>query len=382
MLARLKFEISGLVRTILNQVNPGLFESSETTFLDPAMGGGQFIFETIQRLKDQGHSNANIKSRVFGYESNILYVNYIKELYFRLFKEEIPATLSVGGLDELESLKMRFDLVMGNPPYQSAEDNSKRKKFWVLFAVKSLDLLKDSGILAFITPNAWKNPTKYYSDLFEKIRGSLIAVKNCNDSFPGIGEDIGYWIYSNDQDDILIDLGSEPIHRTIYKKMQKPKGEKWHYRDFDAAKVTKKYTLSENRTEEFSVPVYWSASQELYARPSEVKYFGWKVIVNNSGYYPRSIDDKKYCQVNITHATGMNGYGIKVNSEQEGYNVLSWVTSKLYRVIINKMKTGGFNGPFIELKYLGTNKNWTDEELYAHFGLTEEEIEYIESQVK
>ena len=276
---------------------------------------------------------------------------------------------------------MKFDFILSNPPYQSASDDSKRKKFWVLLAVKSLDLLKDGGTSAFITPNAWKNPSKYYSDLSEKIRVSLIAVNDCNDSFPGIGEDIGYWVYSNNHT-TTIDLGSEPIHRTIYKKMQKPKGEKWHYRDFDAAKVTKKYTLSEIQTEEFSVPVYWSASQELFARPSEVKYFGWKVIVNNSGYYPRSIDDKKYGQVNYTHATGMNGYGIKVNSEQEGYNVLSWVTSKLYRVIVNNMKTGGFNGPFIEMQYLGKDKIWTDQELYAHFELTEEEIEYIESHVK
>ena len=46
------------------------------------------------------------------------------------------------------------------------------------------------------------------------------------------------------------------------------------------------------------------------------------------------------------------------------------------------MKTGGFNGPFIEMQNLGKEKIWTDQELYAHFNLTEEEINYIESQVK
>ena len=34
------------------------------------------------------------------------------------------------------------------------------------------------------------------------------------------------------------------------------------------------------------------------------------------------------------------------------------------------------------LPKLDLTRTWTDQELYAHFGLTDEEIRYIEEQVK
>ena len=34
------------------------------------------------------------------------------------------------------------------------------------------------------------------------------------------------------------------------------------------------------------------------------------------------------------------------------------------------------------IPYIEMDKIWTDEELYAHFGLTQEEIDYIEANVK
>ena len=148
MLARLKFEISGLVKEMLDQVDQSVFQSSDSTFLDPAMGGGQFIFETIKRLKEQGHSYDSIKTRVFGFESNIVYVNYVKERYLREFGEEIPATLRVGGLEELESLKMRFDLVMGNPPYKNGNETGGASSLWRKFVKRGWILVKDCGFLS------------------------------------------------------------------------------------------------------------------------------------------------------------------------------------------------------------------------------------------
>jgi site-specific DNA-methyltransferase (adenine-specific) len=79
---------------------------------------------------------------------------------------------------------------------------------------------------------------------------------------------------------------------------------------------------------------------------------------------------------------GLGAWGIKVRSEQEGENVLTWVRSKLYRVVVQQMKTGGFNNPFIELENLGAARAWTDEDLYKHFGLFQEEIDYIENNTK
>ena len=45
MLGRLKFEIKPLVNEILDNLPHEIWQSSTTTFLDPAMGGGQFLVE-------------------------------------------------------------------------------------------------------------------------------------------------------------------------------------------------------------------------------------------------------------------------------------------------------------------------------------------------
>jgi len=360
---------------MLDGVDQSIFSSATSTFLDPAMGGGQFLFQIISRLKANGHSNDNIKSRVFGYEGNPLYVSYVAQRYLMEFGEEIPATLRLGGLDIIGKISMKFNLVLGNPPYQNSGEH-RRKKTWISFVIKSHLLLKPNGAMAFITPNAWKNNSGDFQKIKTLIGSDLTATKDCNDSFPGIGENIGYWIYSKDPSvpKIKIEFEDSIIER-IFNKVKKT-GDKWYYMD-----VPFNYEFSRERTDELSYPVYESASQRVFVRPDIIKYKGWKVIVNKSGYYPKSIDDKKYCTVTNSYGVGTNAFGIKVDSEQEGYNVLSWVTSKLYRCVVAGKKTSGFNQPFIKLTHLGVDKMWTDLELYSHFNLTQEEIDYIEDRV-
>ncbi len=66
MLSRLKFAIAPLVKEILDNLPDSIWTSSSTTFLDPAMGGGQFLVEIERRLRVAGHSDENIANRVFG----------------------------------------------------------------------------------------------------------------------------------------------------------------------------------------------------------------------------------------------------------------------------------------------------------------------------
>ena len=67
-----------LVQEAISQLPAYLFESENTTFLDPAMGGGDYLYEIKQRLLDVGHSKENIASRIHGIEDNIIFVNRAK----------------------------------------------------------------------------------------------------------------------------------------------------------------------------------------------------------------------------------------------------------------------------------------------------------------
>ena len=269
---------------------------------------------------------------------------------------------------------MEFDVVVGNPPYQ-ASNGSKRKKLWVEFAKKAFDL---APIVAMVTPNAWKKETIYFKEIATKIKKKA-AYHNpdVSEYFPQVGEDIGAWVI-DDAVRVPIHI-EEDIATTIFKKMKR-KGGKWHYRDIAGGEqgFIDRGMLSETKTAEFDYPLYWTAAQEYkWTKPEFVRQ-GWKVIVNNSGGYHDFSDPDRYSVLNNDVAVGLGAWGIAVETEEQGKNVLSWVRSKLYTVIVMKSKSGGFNNVFVEMEHLGVDHAWTDEELYAHFNLTPEEIEYIE----
>ena len=65
-------------------------------------------------------------------------------------------------------------------------------------------------------------------------------------------------------------------------------------------------------------------------------------------------------------------------------NIISYISTKFFRYLVSiKKKTQ--NGPrgvyqFVPLQDF--SKPWTDEELYAKYNLTQEEIDFIESMIK
>jgi hypothetical protein len=293
-------------------------------------------------------------------------------------KRKYPSITVVKGDFIIKEFNMKFDVVVGNPPFQSTEDGSKRKKMWVQFAKKAMEL---ADVVAFVTPSAWqKENSKYFKDIAEQIEQNLVVYKDANAHFI-VGEDIGYWIVDKNSSNIVSVINNNPCF-PIYNKMLKVnKDDKWHYRDFQqphALENKKKLLFPATPTNDFNVPIYWTAKQVRYCRQKDVKYTGWKVIVNNSGHIYDATNLDKYSKVDNSMTVGLGAWGIKVENEEEGNNVLTWVRSKLYRVVVTKIKTGGFNNPFIELKSLGVKKAWTDEEIYKYFNLTDDEIKYIE----
>ena len=75
MLGRLKFDLDKLVEEILNQLPPDVW-CNDTTFIDPAIGGGQFVRQIEQRLIQSGIGICKLSSRVSGFETNNMRINY------------------------------------------------------------------------------------------------------------------------------------------------------------------------------------------------------------------------------------------------------------------------------------------------------------------
>ena len=146
-----------LVNDILDKIPVKVWKNPAATFCDLSMGKGTFLLEIFNRLVYiYGYSEDDAKSRIFGYEIRLKYVNYLKRRGF----------VNVSHKDSLkEKFNMRFDVVLGNPPYQKKVGPKKTEAIWPKFVEKSFEICKEGGYVSLIHPSGWRNVKGNYKDI-------------------------------------------------------------------------------------------------------------------------------------------------------------------------------------------------------------------------
>lgn len=200
MIGRMKFEIDALVDEILDRLPKEVWTSSTTTFLDPAIGGGQFVRSIEARLRKAGHSDDSISQRVFGFEKGNLNIRYAVNKY------GLVGQYSSVSYDELfeKGTDMKFDVVVGNPPYQKGKNHN----FYVEFVKIAKSYSKNW--IAFITPNRLFVKGHKLSNEIQEIKLTNIWWDVSNYNNWGIKTFVSAWIAQNKQhntEEIVNDLG-------------------------------------------------------------------------------------------------------------------------------------------------------------------------------
>ena len=108
--------------------------------LDLSFGGGQFLVEVEKRKAAAGLSDQQIRETTFGIESSIHSVNYV------LNKFNMQSTLIAYDYKDLKD--MHFDVIVGNPPYNSGEVT-----IYHHFVEKAIKMNPD--YLTMIIPSRW-----------------------------------------------------------------------------------------------------------------------------------------------------------------------------------------------------------------------------------
>jgi hypothetical protein len=191
----MKFDIGPLVNEIYSKYPPEIWKSSTTTFLDPDMAGGQFVTPIEAILRVHGHSDENIKRRVFGIQSGQMRVNYAVN------KHKLVGTyMSTDFL--LWETDMKFDVIAGNPPYQKKVGPTKTEPIWDKFVLKSFELLKEDGYLSLIHPAGWRNIEGRYKNIQNLIKNkNLLYLKMYSESAAldifGVNIVLDYYVLQN-----------------------------------------------------------------------------------------------------------------------------------------------------------------------------------------
>lgn len=122
MLFRLDLDINEIVNEMLDCFPKEIWESSSTTFFDPCIAGGQFVNAIEHRLRKYGHSDDNIKNRVFGVEVT----NY--RVKSSVNKHKLIGNYIVA--DFLNSKVFngkKFDVIVTNPEFNYARNKNNNQ---------------------------------------------------------------------------------------------------------------------------------------------------------------------------------------------------------------------------------------------------------------
>jgi hypothetical protein len=319
---------------------------------------------------------------------------------------------SYSNFKESWNVSKKFDVIIGNPPYNLPIDKDKTlgtqgAKVWKNFILLAFEILNENGYLCYITPNNWVMKTNSLHNFMfnKKIFYMNLCIKE-QGYFPNIGTTIGAYIIRNcDTDNIcefdtingVIDkfyyspekmiglMGNSKELVSIFDKTINSNLEKIDARtnSFNSA------NLSKDRNDEFKYEVFtnWESKWTNIIPPD---YGSKKVLM--AGFLTRRFYSQRGYWIEfdrlgfktVKTESGKEHYFV-VNSDLEG-ETLSWylVHSKLIRFLTNSFSSNQYvQWPIVRsLPKIDFSRSWTDQELYEYFNLTQEEINLIESSVK
>ena len=369
-----------------------------------------------------GHgSEIDMLVDMFGLEIvNKIVYNDKYSFFCNQIKRKYPSIAVCRGNFLKMEFDMKFDVIVGNPPYQNATKKSETKrqagnKLWYQFIFKASELVSENGFIAMITPAQWmsggvnmrKGQLGVLKDLFAKKQLLVANINNITETyFKGIGINIGWWVLENkkvthptkfvltsgttDIDLNGVDFLSPEANEVsigIVAKTMLAKNSKFETYYFNSQCAPDKYNETDDKTEKNIYP-HWIMGSDV-KNNVKIKYF--PKVLNERVEYKKILFNMstRYWQPYLdTESIGVASLGqaLKVDDSvtEEGFKSVFY--SKLFKYLCFNLQieqNGFMKTAYVKaLPKLDMSKKWTDQELYGHFNLTQEEINYIEASVK
>jgi hypothetical protein len=324
-----------------------------------------FSYEMLPVLKELGYKNVTL-----GIDKVTPVVYYVAKYY----------GCKVFDIEDLEDMK--FDVVLGNPPYQDSNNKAKNNKLWHKFVMQDLPV-RENGYVAFVNPVSMfsyigisekilKKYTSEYSmihvtthDTLPKNPFSSVNVSTCHwiakkCDYNGSTMYNGKIVDLRDRNSIL--SAEEMLRNGILEKVS------------SHAKMLRfcGQEIKPNDNGKFEYLVSGQKKIKSSTVPNDVGVL--KYVVSFSSSYKTQFTTRE-------NIAGFNRY-IILDSPTQEEQIRSFMLSKLMiYYALNYRKTAGFT-PAVKnnmIPDLRRQSNWTDKELYKFFGLTAEEIKAIES---
>jgi hypothetical protein len=324
---------------------------------------------------------------------------------------------------ELFGGNMQFDVIIGNPPYQLNDGGygTSAAPIYQLFVEKALDL--DPRLAVFVTPSRWmaggKGLDKYRERMLsDKRLRKIVDYPKLYEGFPGvkIRGGISYFLWDRDYEgpcevqtiwdgqptgpavaryldayDILIRRNEAvPILEKVRAKgeptldvrvsSRKPFGLPTNFRGKSSAVgLSKPVRLFENQR------IGWIARKDITTNSEWIDEY--KVLMTAVQGTSAAVETKFLSKPIIaepgTACTETYLVAGRFGNETAAINYAQYLRTRFVRFLVSlrKVTQHATRNVYSFVPELPLDQEWTDAKLYKRYGLTEDEIAYIESQV-
>ena len=385
------FTPASLIEEMFDKLPKHVWSDPDSKWLDPANGIGNFPMLAYSRLmeglkgkianpkKRSDHilrkmlymvelneKNVAVSRKIFGPNANIFCGSFLTDDN----KSVNPKVLEAFGID-------KFDVIMGNPPFQKERDNTSgttagRSTLWEHFISLSFKILKEGGFLAFINPPNWRGLGKahYIWDLISNKQLLYIHIHNKKDGNKifGVSSRFDLYIVQNKKNTKATEIIDELGKKHLIKVNEWPFLPNYDYDNIKkiltshengikiifSSSIYDTRKLNKGKTKKFKYPIVHSITQqpltiEWYTDDDTKGHFGIpKVILNfNEQQYshPKQNDyEGKYGMSQIS-------FGIPIKSQKEGAALLKAIQTPEFKEIIKATKWGSFQTDYRMFTY-------------------------------
>ena len=359
----------GLWEEIISYIPDNVLLKDGVKILCVAAGHGTEARILTSRMISLGRTPEEIKDAIYLIDKYMMFTNALE---LRSFTNVIQCDFLKWETD------MKFDVVVGNPPYQDSDSSAHNKKLWHAFTDHALDI---GSLVAFVTPSSWVYAdTSQMNSLRKKITraGHVSKVVDTTQHF-NVGVDTCYWIVDTKKsaDDTLVNDTLYPLHKMPFKTANDIIADGIYSKLKAHAPIKfKAYNgdITRNQVSDAGGNlIYFSGNKPMYTN-SHVEGVGVGKFVAPFSASPHNV-------FWTTEATGMLNQTIVCDEATADEYKTMWKLNVIKFFINTYRKTSGFT-PAVRNGLIPDLRGYDNQQSYEILGLTDEEIAYIEANVQ